>query len=251
MPGAMSPPPLLEREAAIATVRAAVAAGRPLLLHGPAGVGKSAVLRAALAAPAAAPRRPLFCSGANPAAMYRQALAAVRGGEDTRPLRGDRCRYLLRAELAARPCCLVWDPAPVVPRAAANALRELLRSGSTPLIAAARSPHMEDTGALALFFALQSERLAVRPLSEAAALRLAEAECERLQLRFPHPARALEELLQLAQGNPGEILAMLAMARQPRYRYAGAVDGEPKLRLIYVDRLTGARRVPAETPHAG
>jgi hypothetical protein len=242
-------PTLLEREEAIAAVRAAVAAGRHLLVHGAAGIGKSALLQAAQETAGGGPaRRLLYCAGATPAAMLRQALAAVHGGGDTGALPAGRCRYLLRAALAARPCCLVWDPLPFVARAAAHGLRDLLRPTGTPLLAAARSPHMEDIGALATFFALRQERLALRPLSPTAARRLAEAEAARLRLQFPRPQQVLEELLGFAKGNPGEILAMLALARQPCYRGGG---GEPKLRLIYLDRLTGGRGRPAEKTHAG
>ncbi|HVA62306.1 MAG TPA: hypothetical protein VNF74_01175 [Terriglobales bacterium] len=228
---------LLERDPAIAAVRAAVTAGRNLLVHGPAGAGKTALLRAALAGQA---RQPLFCSAVTAAGLYRQALCALgaAGEREAEALSSLRCRQKLAAAFAARPCCLVWDPAPAASRTLANGLRDLLRRGSVPLVCAAASPHMEAIGCLSIFFSLQSERLHVPPLSEAAARQLAEREVDRLQLQFDDAEQVLAELLRRAKGRPGEIKALLAMTRLPRYRQGGRI----KLHVLYLDRLTGVHR---------
>jgi hypothetical protein len=238
-------PELWERGDAIAAIRAAAAEGRHLLVHGPPGVGKSAVLRAALEGERP---RPLFCDAATAAGFYRQALAMALA---PRPLPSGslsslRCRGLLERAFAATPCCLVWDPAPMASRAVANRLRDLLRFCSVPLLAAAVSPHMEDIGYLSILFILQSEKLRLAPLSEAAARACALAEQRRLEVEFEDEATVLNQILRWAQGCPGRIRTMLAMTAMPRYRRQGRI----KLNVLHLDLTAGIPEAPcAATAH--
>lgn len=241
--------PLLERDQALRQIGAAVDRGKHLLVHGPAGIGKTALVRAALAQTR---RRPLICRSARTGAdIYRAALAeAVLGGfslpASLRPgLPVDaaaiaawpslRCRGLLEQALRAGNWCLVLDPAPQASRTLAHALQELLRFSGTPLLCCADSPHMEDIGYLSVFFLLKSDQLRVEPLSEAAALQLCEMETQRLGLSLDEPRDARNRLLQLAQGRPGVLLRLLQMARLPRYRSGGVL----KTSLLYVDFRMG------------
>ncbi|MGH9486937.1 MAG: AAA family ATPase [Terriglobales bacterium] len=219
----MNPPALLERDASIAAVRAALAGGRNLLVHGPPGVGKTALLRAALVSAA---RRPLLCSAATFAGLHREICAA---------LSVPRSRPQLEQALAAASCCLVWDPAPFASRVCANAVRDLLRCSGTPLLATAASAHMETIGYLSIFFTLLTERLRLAPLSDSAVRQLARAELSRSHLLVDDPDDLIAHVVPWSRGCPGRLLAMLDMARQPRYRRGGQV----KLNLIHLDLTAG------------
>lgn len=236
---------MVERDAALHTIRTRIDRGESVLVHGPAGIGTSTLVEAAFLQTR---RRPLWCrNAASGSDIYRAALTGTiraSNGEasgstsSARAVSGwssVRCRGLLEKALRAGDWCLVLDPAPKASRVLAHALQDLLRLSGTPLLACAISPHMEDIGELSLFFPLRSDRLSLEPLSDAAMLALGRNECARRGLPENLSEEALRQLLRFAQGRPGVLLRLLEMARMPRY-WVGATL---KANLLYVDFRMG------------
>ena len=98
----------------------------------------------------------------------------------------------------------------------AAAIKDVCSRAETPLIAVARSAHMEDAGFLLPMFSDRSSRYLLRNLETEAAKKFA--------------LRAAEEM-QLEAVNRDEIVAMLQMAANPNY----VAEKHVKLTPLYID----------------
>ena len=236
---------LLERETAIARLRSALAAGANLLVHAPAGMGKTALLRRGLPL---APR-PLFCAGAAPAAIYGQALAALQALGDACVASLLAARGLQAADLPRLPSfsrrgwlekalaggryCLVLDPAPRASAAFARQLTDLLRRTQTPLVCAAPADSSDYVGALISLFPFRENRLALLPLSPAAARQFMQARLQQAGVSQAEAREVMRQLLPLAHGAPGRIEQFARLAAEARYRRPEGL----KLHSLYLDVL--------------
>lgn len=127
----------------------------------------------------------------------------------------------------------VQSPAPAL----SSMIKEMNYYGRTPIIFAARSPHMEDIGLLRSLCSDKSERLELKNWPEAVALEFAKRYAADSQLAADNMQSFLRELVDMSRGNPGAILAMLEMARLPQYR----VGDQIKVHVLYLDfRMKGA-----------
>jgi hypothetical protein len=118
------------------------------------------------------------------------------------------------------------------PAAALSAdTRDMMFYGETPVVAVARSAHMEDLGFLTSMFALHAERMRLSNFAHREAAQFAEAIAERINLLAVNLPEFLERVVDLSQGSPGAILKMLQMARIPRYRLNGYIKTSP----LYID----------------
>lgn len=139
--------------------------------------------------------------------------------------------------LNEKPFLLIVDQLQGPSRVVTKIVKELAYYGRTPIFFAARSPHMEDIGALQALCYEKKERLELMNWSSEIALEFARREAERLDLWANNLDAALQSIVHLGGGNPGGILGMLKMASRSQYR----VDDQIKFHVLYLDYRMGRR----------
>lgn len=224
-----------------AALRRRFAHPAPLLIHGPAGAGKTFLVRALL------PEFPLFlycgesatllavlrslaeqmCRAGKPrlqfachgdfAALRRKSAVSLKGlVVDT--LRDGR--YALVLDHVDRPAASFG-----------SAIREIIGWANSAVIAIARSPHMEDLGSLHGLFPDRNDRFEIRNLPPAAALDFAKSAAGHQSLTADNLSDFVARVAELSGGNPGAMLRMIAMASQDKYRREDAI----KVTTLFID----------------
>jgi hypothetical protein len=135
--------------------------------------------------------------------------------------------------LDSGPFLMVLDHVEGPSRVVTKIVKELGYYGRTPIFLAARSPHMEDIGALQPICADRSERLEVMNWPLPVALEFAHREAERTGLT----ASNLDAGLESSGCNPGSIVHMVKMAQQPQYQMGDQI----KFHVLYLDYRMGRR----------
>jgi hypothetical protein len=235
-------PGLLGREEELAALASRLAECRSFLLHGPAGVGKTRLLEVLL------PQfsQWLYCPQAPDSRGVFQVLAAalreardpiLQGkGKDDDARSALALKGIVTEALRAGGYGVVLDHLSAPSKAFAADLKELTRATDTPLLAVARSAHMEDAGFLLPFFADRRDRFELRNFDRTRALAFTRAAARASALTATNLQEFLERAAELSRGNPGALLALLARAREPRYRSGDAI----KITPLYIDfRLEG------------
>jgi GTPase SAR1 family protein len=214
---------------------------KPLLIFGPEGVGKTRLLqefvqKQPLALYVSKVQSPhdlmLSLAGALRAALGARSLPPHTSTMSTCSLKG-----VVDRALGAKPFLLVLDHLEGPSRVVTKTIKELGYYGRTPIFLAARSPHMEDIGALQPLVSDKSERLEMKNWSPAIALEFAHREAERTDLSASNLDVALQSLVQLSVGNPGSIVHMVKMAHQSQYR----IEDQIKFHVLYLDYRMGRR----------
>jgi hypothetical protein len=157
------------------------------------------------------------CGTSGPDAINEKSAVSIRGivGEGLR-----EARYWI-----------VLDHLKSPSQSFAAAIKDVCSRADTPLIAVARSAHMEDAGFLLPIFSDRSQKYLLRNLETEAARRFALQTAEGMQLRAINRDEALEKIVHYSKGSPGAIIAMLQMAANPKY-----VAGQHlKLSPLYID----------------
>jgi hypothetical protein len=113
----------------------------------------------------------------------------------------------------------------------AAAIKDMCSRAETPLIAVARSAHMEDAGFLLPMFSDRSSRYLLRNLETEAAKKFALRAAEEMQLEAVNRDEAIEKIVRYSKGSPGAIIAMLQMAVNPNY----VAEKHVKLSPLYID----------------
>jgi hypothetical protein len=113
----------------------------------------------------------------------------------------------------------------------AAAVREIVSWCSTPVIAVARSSHMEDTGFLQQLYSDRAEKTELKNFDSAVAEQFAHEAVKRAGLSASNLGAFLAKVLELSEGNPGAILSMLQMAQYSKYR----TDEHIKITPLYID----------------
>ena len=113
----------------------------------------------------------------------------------------------------------------------AAVIREVLGWADTPVIAVARSAHMEDVGFLQAFYPDRRDRFEVRNFEPGVAERFAREMVRRAGLSAENMNDFLQRVLDFSQGNPGAIVAMVEMAGHPKYR----TEDHIKVAPLYID----------------
>ncbi len=211
------------------------------LLHGPAGVGKTLLLNAVL------PGFPdILYSGSNatPHGLYRNvAESLLRAGH---PVFTSACangtaslqaksvvslKGLLRQALLNSKYLVVVDHLMRPSQALAASIRELMLSWSVPVVAVARSAHMEDVGFVLPLYPDRRDKVALRNFDTAVASGFAATFAQREGLHAENLTQFLERVVEYSAGNPGAMLRMIRLAREPRYLRANQI----KIAPLYID----------------
>ncbi len=238
----MSPTAISRRDAELEQLRRLAFQRRSFLLHGPAGVGKTLLLKQV----AGEVPEMLYCDESSSGQTVFRKLAA---GLFTR-----KNRHVLRACGASGLNALKVKSAVSIRGIVADALREAgywialdhLQSPSqsfaaslkdvcsqtaTPLIAVARSAHMEDAGFLLPMFSDRSQKFALRNFDSDTAIAFALRTAQEMHLNAANRDEAIQKIVHYSKGNPGAIIAMLQMAASPKY----VTEQHVKLSPLYID----------------
>lgn len=213
---------------------------KSMLVFGPAGVGKTRLLEAfAKTYPLA-----LYVSRTNTPRDLLLALFGNLRNTGKRELRlpvspdslsASSLKGVVQSALDRLPFLLVLDhlagPSSVVTRI----IKEMNYYGRTPVIFAARTPHMEDIGTLRPMCADRSERIEMKNFASQVALEFARREAEESRLWASNLEPAIHSFVEWSDGNPGAIIQMVKMAHLPKYRLRDQI----KAHVLYLDHLMG------------
>jgi hypothetical protein len=229
---------LFSREAELATLKSGIDDRRSFLFYGPAGAGKTRLLDE-LTSPLL-----LRVSACTTAQGFFQAIGGIlwqNGHPDfRRRYKTDSQRKaeslanmkaLCLSALQDSPNTLVLEHVGFSSRPLAASVKQLVSETSLPLIVAARSPHMEETGYLVRCFPDRSERFELKNFDSGRAQDFARLASDEAGLNAENRAQFLEKVVELSEGNPGAILWMVQMARAPRYRSGNWIKCAP----LYID----------------
>jgi hypothetical protein len=232
---------IFDRQDEQEAIRQRLARRRPFLIHGPAGVGKSLLLRsilpefpAALYCEDSGTTHTVFRSLARSLLRLRnpQAQAAFRSIEAIKAKSAVSLKGIVLDALHQHSkYVVVLDHLNCPSHSFAAAVREIMGWGSTPVVAVARSSHMEDTGFLQPFYSDRSERYEIRNFKNPVAEQFARAVIARANLTASNMNEFLDKVLEFSGGNPGAMVALVEKAKQPQYRSKEHI----KIAPLYID----------------
>ena len=233
---------IFSRTEEMEALRRRLASRKSTLVYGPSGVGKT-LLTARHARCWPCSLLPRFVESTSSVSLpSRTARSKVRCDDPAHlswPLRlssrqvfhlveGNRYQYAACGKLSHRPRPFEWL-SPVL----AAMVSEVMLSCSTPIVAVARSVHMEDAGFVSPLLPDRSERLAIKNFDSDVAKAFALEVCSRQQLSAENLNSVLDSMIKSSEGNPGAILRMIAMAKQSKYRSDDHIKWSP----LYIDFL--------------
>lgn len=235
---------LLGRDKETELLRQRLAKRKSFLLHGPAGVGKTALISGVLAE---FPNL-LYCTESNSKQGVFRAIALallatgnaeasgrLKSAETIKAKSAVALKGLVLDVLRSSQFSVVLDHMSQPSAAFASDMREVSNWASTPIIGIARSPHMEDIGFLRPLFADRQDKMEMKNFEQNVAASFARWAITRSGLSAGNLDDFLTRVLELSQGNPGAIITMVAMARNPRYRSDDCIKVTP----LYVDFRLG------------
>jgi AAA ATPase-like protein len=261
--------PFLDRHLEACRLRSAIQGHRSLLISGPQGIGKTALVAEVVSTLPERTRRsivyldrivglrPLVTSLLHDLYEKRDPLLVglvrrERAGSDGFPrwLRAESTSRLKGSAYRAcerTPYTVVLDHMPRLSFAAAKVVKELSRMRDTPVILVSRGDSKSELGPVEDLFWHPASRVLLGTLAEAQTRILLEASIRRLGLEQGldlEPFRS--EVLEFSGGVPGAIVTMVAMATDPRYQEGSRVKTE----LLHIDYLIGMRAAPGRIPEA-
>lgn len=274
--------PFLGREEEAARLRAAILRREGVLIAGPQGIGKTALVTHVLGELPCEARRRTLCvdsiEGLQPLLrefvkeLHRVGDSTLRSRLQAERVRSNNFKVWLRQQSTSRLKGEIYraaekgrytvflDHVQPLTHAMAKVLRELVWMRNTPVHLVARSFGEEDVGHAASLYWASRQRLALGPLPEAAARELIEISIRRFGLAGMNLDGFCKEILKLSSGNPGAIVNMCGLASQSKYHYGSRI----KTKLVYIDHLmnhggsegcgserNGAERHQGGTPSGG
>ncbi len=231
---------IFDREEELQALKQRLFKRKPFLIHGPSGVGKTLLIRCLLGQTPAV----FYCeTSATTQVIFRTVAQLLLEKGDPRVQRTCRNRDGIQAKSAVSlkgivmdalregGYSIVLDHVDRPSQSFAAAVREIIGRCSTPVIAVARSSHMEDTGFLQPLYSDRHDRYELKNFDSGAAERFAQEMVRRAGLSASNIKEFLAKVLELSEGNPGAILSMLQMAKYPKYR----TDEHIKISPLYID----------------
>jgi len=234
---------IFNRTEELESLRKRLATRKSTLVHGPSGAGKTLLLQQAIPGFG----NILYCpSSSSPQAVSHclaELLAARNDPTVLRVCKGNfdallgkssvSLKGIVSDALRAGGYMIVLDHLNRPSPALGAMTRELMYSCSTPVIAVARSAHMEDAGSVSALLPDRSERLAIKNFDSDTAKAFALEVCEQQQLEAENLHSVLGSMIKSSEGNPGAIIRMIAMAKQSKYRNEDHIKWSP----LYIDFL--------------
>jgi ATP/maltotriose-dependent transcriptional regulator MalT len=219
------------------------ASRKSTLVHGPSGVGKTLLLKQVM------PGFPdvLYCPvSSSPQAVFRHIAELLIAKQDSTVVGscGGRLDILLGKSsvslkgvmskaLRAGQYLIVLDHLHRSSPALASMMGEVMVFCSTPVIAVARSAHMEDAGYISPLLPDRSERLAIHNFDSDTAKAFALQLCSQQQLEAANLPGVIDSMVKSSEGNPGAIMRLIAMAKLSKYRSDDHIKWSP----LYIDFL--------------
>jgi hypothetical protein len=233
---------VVERLEEIDRLKAQVNKRKSLLIFGPEAVGKTRLLESFLKTQPLALHVPQVQSPRDLLLRLVENLRRLQLPELTLPtdstsLSTGSLKGTVQRALDQFPFILALDHLSGPSRVVTGLIKDLNYYDRTPVVLVARSPHMEDIGALQPMCAGRAERLELKEFAPPVALEFAWDQAGKTGLEASNLHDVLRSLVAWSNGNPGAIIQMVRMALLPRYR----VDGQIKAHVLYLDHRMGRR----------
>jgi hypothetical protein len=221
-------------------IRQRLSKGKPFLLYGPSGAGKTLLLRNVLEEFPAV----LYCeNSATTHTIFRSVARQLLQARNSRARRAFRDEKAIEAKSAVSlkgivldalkegKYAIVLDHIHCPSHSFAAVVREILGWASTPVSVVARSSHMEDVGFLQPVYSDRSEKYEIRNFDNSAAEQFVYEMIRRTGLAAPNLNEFVGKILEFSAGNPGAIVSLIGMAKYPKYRS----DEHIKITPLYID----------------
>lgn len=256
-------PAFVDRKSETDHLKNAILKRTSLMICGPAGIGKTALVSKVMESlPAGISRRCLQIHGAKDLRdLLHQLIQRLGDACDLnlrRKLRSEevsrrsfaaslkrlptsRMKGTLYRTLEGSDCCVFLDHLPPLTKAVAKVVKEMFWMRNTPVYWLVRDDAEQRIDQLSRFFYWgDSERITLQPLPTPAAVELLENCIEQFGLAQFDLTGFRRDVLDLSKQIPGAIVRMCKLAADPRYQYESRI----KIKSVYIDYLMTSGPAP-------